>query len=76
MRTESLALCSLVHPSQITSELAEFHKILYEGHSYLILIGLLTNEVGRAIAQAVSRRIPTAGARVRAQVSSCGICGG
>jgi hypothetical protein len=31
---------------------------------------------GRAIAQAVSRRLPTAAARVRAQVRSCGICGG
>jgi hypothetical protein len=32
--------------------------------------------LGRAIAQAVSRRLPTAAARVRAQVRSCGICGG
>jgi hypothetical protein len=31
---------------------------------------------GRAIAQAVSRRLPTAAARVGAQVRSCGICGG
>jgi hypothetical protein len=31
---------------------------------------------GRAIAQAVSRRLPTAAARVRVQVRSCGICGG
>jgi hypothetical protein len=31
---------------------------------------------GRAIAQAVNRRLPTAAARVRAQVRSCGICGG
>jgi hypothetical protein len=31
---------------------------------------------GRAIAQAVSRRLPTAAVRVRAQVRSCGICGG
>jgi hypothetical protein len=29
----------------------------------------------RAIAQAISRRLPTAAARVSAQVSSCGICG-
>jgi hypothetical protein len=28
------------------------------------------------MAQAVSRRLPTAAARVRAQVESCGICGG
>jgi hypothetical protein len=31
---------------------------------------------GRALAQAVSRRLPTAAARVRAQFRSCGICGG
>jgi hypothetical protein len=31
---------------------------------------------GRAIAQVVSRRLPTAAARVRAQVTSCGICAG
>jgi hypothetical protein len=32
--------------------------------------------LGRAIAQAVSRRLPTAAARVPAPVKSCGICGG
>jgi hypothetical protein len=32
--------------------------------------------MGRAIAQAVSRWFPTAAARVRARVWSCGICGG
>jgi hypothetical protein len=31
---------------------------------------------GVAIAQAISRRLPTPAARVRAQVKSCGICGG
>jgi hypothetical protein len=31
---------------------------------------------GRATAQAVSRRLPTAAAWVRSQVRSCGICGG
>jgi hypothetical protein len=31
---------------------------------------------GRAIAQVVSRRLPTAAALVRAHVRSCGICGG
>jgi hypothetical protein len=31
---------------------------------------------GRAIAQAVSRWLPTAAARVRARIRSCGICGG
>jgi hypothetical protein len=32
--------------------------------------------LGRAVAQAVSRRLPTAAARVRAQVRSCGACSG
>jgi hypothetical protein len=32
--------------------------------------------VGRAVAQAVSRRIPIAAVRVRAQVRSRGICDG
>jgi hypothetical protein len=32
--------------------------------------------MGRAIGQAVSRRLPTAAAQVRVQVRSCGICGG
>jgi hypothetical protein len=38
------------------------------------LHGLVSS--GRAVAQAVSCRLPTAAARVRAQVRSCGICGG
>jgi hypothetical protein len=33
-------------------------------------------KLGRAMAQAVSRRPPTAGAPVRSRVSPCGICGG
>jgi hypothetical protein len=37
---------------------------------------LLTPNSGRAMAQAVSRRPPTAEARVRSRVSPCGICGG
>jgi hypothetical protein len=36
----------------------------------------LTLQTGRAIAQARSRWFPTAAARVRSQVRSCGICGG
>jgi hypothetical protein len=35
-----------------------------------------TSLPGRAIAQVVSRRLPTAEVRVRARVWSCGICGG
>jgi hypothetical protein len=37
---------------------------------------VVTFNFGRAIAQAVSRRLPTPAARVRAQVRWCGICGG
>jgi hypothetical protein len=36
----------------------------------------VTSKCGRALAQAVSRRLPTAAARARARVRSCGICGG
>jgi hypothetical protein len=42
--------------------------------SLLSCIVNITN--GRAIAQAVSRRLPTAVDRVPSQVRSCGICGG
>jgi hypothetical protein len=35
-----------------------------------------TTHRGRAIAQALSRRLPTAVIRVQARVKSCGICGG
>jgi hypothetical protein len=34
------------------------------------------NVLGRVIAKAVSRRLPTAAARFRSQVKLCGICGG
>jgi hypothetical protein len=36
---------------------------------------LYSSVIGRAIAQAVSHWLPTVATRVRAQVSSCGICG-
>jgi hypothetical protein len=36
----------------------------------------LTSVLGRAIAQAVSRLLPTKAARVRSRVWSSGICGG
>jgi hypothetical protein len=40
-------------------------------------VSFLSNHLpGRAIAQAVSRRLPTAAARVRAQVRLFGLCGG
>jgi hypothetical protein len=37
---------------------------------------MLHVDLGRTIAQAVSRLLPNAATRVRAQVRSCGICGG
>jgi hypothetical protein len=37
---------------------------------------LLCTYTGRAIAEAVSRWLPTAAARVQSRVSSSGICGG
>jgi hypothetical protein len=40
-----------------------------------LIIAVITKQ-GRAIAQAVSRQLSTATARVRARVRSCGICGG
>jgi hypothetical protein len=40
------------------------------------LEGSLSYSVGSTIAQAVSRQLPTAAARVPDQVSSCGICDG
>jgi hypothetical protein len=43
---------------------------------FKISILLYMQNSGRAITQAVSRRLPTAETRVRAQVRSCGICGG
>jgi hypothetical protein len=40
------------------------------------LRGTVTQHKGRVMPQAVNRRPPNAEARVRAQVSPCGICGG
>jgi hypothetical protein len=45
-------------------------------NTWMTEMGFRMLRVDRAIAQAVSRRLPTAAARVRSQVSSCGICGG
>jgi hypothetical protein len=61
-RPKSL-LCSRIS-DEMTSPSAEW------------LIFLFHIWMGRAIAQAVSRWFPTAAARVRARVWSCGICGG
>jgi hypothetical protein len=40
------------------------------------LRSVLRGTTGRAIAQAVSRWLSTAAARVRSQIRACGICGG
>jgi hypothetical protein len=45
---------------------------LLDIYSYFIVIAVIS----LAKLQVVSRRFPTAAARVRAQVSLCGICGG
>jgi hypothetical protein len=42
----------------------------------VVWLAFLLQMLGRAIAQAGSRWLPTAEARVRSQVRSCGICGG
>jgi hypothetical protein len=47
-----------------------------EGYRHLFGSLVLGYFEGRAIAQAVSRRFPTAEARVRTQVRACGIYGG
>jgi hypothetical protein len=44
---------------------------VFAGVRWLMLLQAMN--VGRAIAQAVSRRVPTATARVQTRVSSCGI---
>jgi hypothetical protein len=52
-------------------------KVYYRVHKNPPLISVLSKAgVGRAIAQVVSRWLPTAAARVRSQVRSCGIRGG
>jgi hypothetical protein len=45
-------------------------------HHFRIFNILTTYAEGRAIAEAVTRWLPNAAARVRARVWSCGICGG
>jgi hypothetical protein len=48
---------------------------LYKSERLSAKIKLILHK-GRAAAQAVSGRLPTAAARVQARVRSCGICGG
>jgi hypothetical protein len=44
--------------------------------NFVFIINIKVFWEGRAIARAVSRWLPTAAARVRSEVRSCGICGG
>jgi hypothetical protein len=53
----------------------EFHYHLSEGSKDIVKESKVRWMLGRAIAQAVSRWLPTAAAQVRSQVRSCGICG-
>jgi hypothetical protein len=50
---------------------------IFEVGATLALVSKSSNHSrqGGTTAQAVSRRLPTAAARVRSQVRSCGICG-
>jgi hypothetical protein len=74
----STSLCPWTHKHSLCGLRNTY---IYNSYCDNILIGikvpLLTyGENGRAIAQAVSRRLPTGAARVRARVRWCGICGG
>jgi hypothetical protein len=46
------------------------------GHAVAQLVEALYYKPGRAIAEAVSRWLPTAAARVQSRVWSSGVCGG
>jgi hypothetical protein len=52
------------------------YVIIYLHFSCRIHLSLRSHCLGRAIAQTVIRRLPTAAARVRGQIISCGIFGG
>jgi hypothetical protein len=52
------------------------HWIIFSGGFTSPRMRVVILYSGRAIAQAVNRRLPTAPVRVRYQVRSCGICGG
>jgi hypothetical protein len=65
---------SLLLSSYISHTCPEFTLTATEQYKYSLLKLQLCK--GRAIAQAVSRWLPTAVAQIRAWVWSCGICGG
>jgi hypothetical protein len=80
----AVVLVRIIHLPSIISKLIlillAFSRLSASGWCHFVLAVhstmSLTLCLGRAIAQAVSRRLPTAEARVRAKVRSCGICGG
>jgi hypothetical protein len=50
-------------------------ELLYKKQKPILFIIYLLPKLGRAVAQAVSRWLPTAAARVRVR-AACGVCGG
>jgi hypothetical protein len=61
--------------SKITYRVNEGMRISIQGKTCFTFKGVHFAD-GRAVTQAVSHRFPTAEARIRARVKSCGICGG
>jgi hypothetical protein len=59
----------------LTVFLCYFHHHVMPSEVLYFVSNPVTTGQGRAIAQAVSRWLPTVAARVRARVWSCGICG-
>jgi hypothetical protein len=57
----------------LSSIIPRLHELLWNEFAES---NVLSADLGRAIAQAVSRWLPTVAARVRARVWSSGICGG
>jgi hypothetical protein len=73
-------LFSVVDGSRVDSHQGQGYLFLRYIHtnsvSRPLLYGMGNVRVGRAIAQAVIRLLPTAAAQVLGQVRPCGICGG
>jgi hypothetical protein len=70
------AILSILKATVCTKFVGNFMMYIHMEIQVPVTISLLATAKGRAITQAVSRRLPTAAARVRSQVRSCGICGG
>jgi hypothetical protein len=66
--------CDLMIWQRVVYHLDENALFIQERADNTFLRDVLTQTIGRAMAQAVSRRPPTAEARVRSRL--CGICGG